>query len=275
MALDWNTFSNTWFRIIRRIVLGDTVRDDTQLTAQSKLQHAQTQLAYYIDAREQGSLPESPAFRALVLLGSHWDHQPRAAAEAAGPSSGVDLPFCRAIFLDYLHLWPTMPAILRELTEDNQQLGGGHALPKGAGIIVFAPFFHRPYPMDLWAVSNPQISSPDTAFKGFDSSIPRGGGVSPSLSPTRAAILNNNSSSAETLTATVELAAADASNSATVTRPAGSFVLGPQLHTLDIFKVDRERWYEGSNSENVQAYIGILCGQQSLAEEPRERPRAE
>ncbi|KAK3309069.1 uncharacterized protein B0T15DRAFT_483533 [Chaetomium strumarium] len=62
---------------------------------------------------------------------------------------------------------------------------------------------------------------------------------------------------------------------ATATVPAGSFTLGPRLCTLDVFKIDKERWYEARNAENVQAVIGILAGEKSLPEETKKRPRIE
>jgi hypothetical protein len=49
--------------------------------------------------------------------------------------------------------------------------------------------------------------------------------------------------------------------------------LGPRLGTLDMFRIDRERWYEARSSENVQAVIGILAGEKLLSEETRKRPR--
>ncbi|KAK4238256.1 hypothetical protein C8A03DRAFT_43955 [Achaetomium macrosporum] len=50
--------------------------------------------------------------------------------------------------------------------------------------------------------------------------------------------------------------------------------LGPRLRNLDILSIDREQWYEGRSSENVQAVIGILNGKRFLLEGgPRKRPR--
>lgn len=42
---------------------------------------------------------------------------------------------------------------------------------------------------------------------------------------------------------------------------------------LDVFKLDRERWYEAKNEENVKAVIGILAGEKSLPEESKKRKR--
>lgn len=43
--------------------------------------------------------------------------------------------------LESLRLWPTTPLILRDSTADTAWRNG--TLPAGAGVVVFAPFFHR------------------------------------------------------------------------------------------------------------------------------------
>lgn len=187
--LEWPAFSATWFRIIRRLVLGDAARNDDTLTNDldairsranwgfllpadtTTLNSVHAQLKHYIDAREAGSLvsllPRGPhtnetldlasqtahwlfafdaagiaVFRALALLAckDHAAHQDRAAAEAADGKTN-DRPFARAVFLESLRLWPTTPAILRELNADAQL--GGSMFTKGTGFVVFAPLFHR------------------------------------------------------------------------------------------------------------------------------------
>ena len=120
-----------------------------------------------------------------------------------------------------------------------------------------------------------------------------GEGVSPSPTP-ELARANDNQPPAETRVAVRpvrERAAVNASPLVAATAPAGSFskclsclstlriltsdlvALGPRLHTLDMFKIDRERWYEARSSGNVQAVIGILAGEKVLSEETRKRPR--
>jgi cytochrome P450 len=74
--------------------------------------------------------------RALALLGCHPEEQNKAFKEA-----GTDRPYSRAVFLEAVRLWPTSPAILRDLTEDYEL--GGHIIKKGTGIIIFSPLFHR------------------------------------------------------------------------------------------------------------------------------------
>jgi cytochrome P450 len=188
--LDYPTFSTTWFRIIRRLVLGDAARNDDTLTNaldairrranwgfllpadHTTLASVQTQLNHYISTREEGSLvsllPTTPhatesldlasqithwlfafdaagiaAFRALALLAcpDHAAHQARASDEAA-TGQAADRPFARTVFLESLRLWPTTPAILRELNTDSR-LGSGVELSKGTGVVVFTPLFHR------------------------------------------------------------------------------------------------------------------------------------
>lgn len=178
----WDDFSQSWFRIVRRIVLGDGAREDEELTNElddlrrrgnwafaaftnkGKLQRYQQRVAEYQRQPEQGSLisrfsnrpevePQSQVaqwlfafdaagiatFRALALLGCQPDEQTRAVEEA--DAAAADRPFARALLVDTVRLWPTTPAILRELTED--QVIGGQMIKKGTGIIIFAPFFHR------------------------------------------------------------------------------------------------------------------------------------
>jgi hypothetical protein len=179
----WADFSVRWFRIVRRITLGDVARDDNELTnlldalrrranwafavptSKRKLERFQTRLARYLDHPEQGSLiaklPSNErslelesqiaqwlfafdaagiaTFRALALLACEPESQARARSEAQ--ESGVDRVFARAVFLDAVRLWPTTPAILRQLTRDDEV--GGHTVAKGTGVIIFAPFFHR------------------------------------------------------------------------------------------------------------------------------------
>ncbi|KAK0738005.1 hypothetical protein B0T18DRAFT_492092 [Schizothecium vesticola] len=84
----------------------------------------------------------------------------------------------------------------------------------------------------------------------------------------------SKSNSDISITPAREPAAAGSPPVANIPRPT-SFVLGLQLGTLDIFKVDRERWYEARSDDNVQAVIGILSGEKTLPEESRKRRRLE
>jgi hypothetical protein len=72
------------------------------------------------------------------------------------------LPYLRAALLESLRLWPTTPVILRQSTRETEW--DGATLPKGANVIVFAPFFHRDdglpfahrFAPELWLVDPPQ-----------------------------------------------------------------------------------------------------------------------
>jgi hypothetical protein len=180
--LDWTVFSAAWFRIVRRVVLGDGAREDDALTQQvnrlrsganwafllrkdeGQLREFQRHLGVYIDRAEPGSLlaaapkarnvdPESqvaqwlfafdPAgmatFRTLALLATHPHYLRQARGEAS--SDALDLPFTRTCLLEALRLWPTTPAILRELTEARCMDEG--KVDKSTGALIFTPFFHR------------------------------------------------------------------------------------------------------------------------------------
>ena len=82
-------------------------------------------------------------FRALALLASH----PARTAEVRDELSGrslVDvhaLPVLRASVLESLRLWPTTPMVLRDTTQATVWESG--VLPAGAGVAIFAPYFHR------------------------------------------------------------------------------------------------------------------------------------
>jgi cytochrome P450 len=80
-------------------------------------------------------------FRAMaVLLGT--DAKEKMAVDLNARRQGsTDLPFLRAAFLDAARLWPTTPALLRQATRETSI--GGYTVPKGASIIIYAPYFHR------------------------------------------------------------------------------------------------------------------------------------
>ncbi|WP_458097336.1 cytochrome P450 [Roseomonas sp. WA12] len=83
--------------------------------------------------------PARASFRTLAMLDTHPAEKARAMEElASGP---LERPFLRACVLDTLRLWPTTPVILRQANEAMEWENG--TLPKGAGLIIYAPFFHR------------------------------------------------------------------------------------------------------------------------------------
>jgi cytochrome P450 len=79
-------------------------------------------------------------FRALALLATHPAHASRARQEIQ-QGDRSELPYLRACVLESLRLWPTTPLVLRESTEDTVWEHG--RLPRGTGVIIFAPYFHR------------------------------------------------------------------------------------------------------------------------------------
>jgi cytochrome P450 len=83
------------------------------------------------------------SYRALALLAGHPAQRATARDEFAGLDLAApqQLPYLRGSVLESLRLWPTTPAVLRDTTRETTWETG--SLPAGAGILVFAPFFHR------------------------------------------------------------------------------------------------------------------------------------
>ncbi|MFC4913089.1 cytochrome P450 [Actinomadura gamaensis] len=192
-VLSWDDFRRTWWRVVRRIVLGDAARDDsitTDLLTRLRMDanwafahpnrprverafasrlhryavradpealaspEVQSQMPQWLFAYEPAGMA---AFRALALLASHPEQASRAREDAG------DLPFLRACVQESLRLWPTTPAILRDTTEETEW--DGRVLPKGSGVLIFTPFLGRdrenlPYAdtftPDLWLDGRPQ-----------------------------------------------------------------------------------------------------------------------
>ena len=111
------------------------------------------------------------AYRALALLATHPTHAAAAQTEvtalppraSAGNGPVAEYPLLRASVLESLRLWPTTPAILRECLDDVPWRNG--VLPRGAGVMIFAPYFHRDdrrmaeadaFAPDLWSGSGGQ-----------------------------------------------------------------------------------------------------------------------
>ncbi|MGQ7297102.1 cytochrome P450 [Quadrisphaera sp. KR29] len=191
-ALTWPLLSRAWWRTVRRVVLGESARDDEQVTDDLLALRRRAnwsglapvdrrtrarflgRVRHYVEAAEPGSLaalvastPARPgvapheqvpqwlfAFdaaawassRALELLAAHPDVARRVREEAPAPSADpaapvARRPLLRAVVLESLRLWPTTPAVLRQTTATTTWRTG--QLPAGAGVLVFAPFFHR------------------------------------------------------------------------------------------------------------------------------------
>lgn len=187
-TVDWPQFSDVWFRVVRRVVLGSDAREDRDLTDELTTLRSRANWAFavpqhrhlrrrfharlqeYLSRAEPGSLagfvaarPLSPqtrpshqvaqwlfafdpagmtTFRTLALLAGHPTALEVARRETDTNEGGTDgLRFIRACYVETLRLYPTTPAILRQTTRDTDWPGG--VLPAGAGILIYAPFFHR------------------------------------------------------------------------------------------------------------------------------------
>ncbi|TRO87660.1 cytochrome P450 [Glycocaulis profundi] len=179
--MDWPDFSRAWFRIVRRVVLGDGAREDTELTDQlARLRRRANwaflaprrkalkrtfhqRLAGHLQRAEPGSLAARvERFRrpddAATDQVAHWlfafDPAGMAvfralalltahpgALDEARRDEAPELPYLRGCLMESLRLWPTTPVILRETSASTEL--GGCALPAGASVIIHAPFFHR------------------------------------------------------------------------------------------------------------------------------------
>jgi cytochrome P450 len=109
----------------------------TPTTDRSEPAHQVPQWLFAYDAAAWAS------YRTLALLAGHPDQRSRAGEELAGLDLGQPqpLPYLRGSFLESLRLWPTTPAVLRDTTRETTWATG--TLPSGAGLLIFAPFFHR------------------------------------------------------------------------------------------------------------------------------------
>lgn len=183
-VLTWDDFLTTWWRGVRRVMLGDSAREDEAISDELLRLRNDANRVYlipsrgrtrssflsrmeqYVEQAEPGSLAglvastDAPpgtvkhqqmvqwlfasdgagfaTFRTLALLAAHPEAAERARAEL---DRAPDLPFLRACVLESLRLWPAVPVILRDTTEETRWPGG--SLPSGAPVIIFAPFFHR------------------------------------------------------------------------------------------------------------------------------------
>ncbi|MFC3893148.1 cytochrome P450 [Lentzea rhizosphaerae] len=154
--LTWDSFSQAWWRIVRRVVLGDGARSDDQLTDDLKAlrenanwaflhpkqrglrERFQRRLDEHLARREEGSLAAQPG----DLSGQvpHWLF----AFDAAGIVTMRALAIGargRNGILESARLWPTTPVILRESTKPTRW--HGKWLPANTEFVVFTPFFHR------------------------------------------------------------------------------------------------------------------------------------
>ncbi|HVM19499.1 MAG TPA: cytochrome P450 [Egibacteraceae bacterium] len=115
------------------------------------------------------------AIRALALLVAHPEQLERVRADLDGRDLDTpqDLPLLRCAVLESLRLWPTTPAILRDTTTQTRWETG--ILPAAAGLVIFAPLFHRddrtlPYANsfapDIWLEDRTDKDWPLVPFSG-------------------------------------------------------------------------------------------------------------
>jgi cytochrome P450 len=187
--LTWDAFAPAWFRVVRRVVLGDGAADDVELADMLASLRGDANWAFLVPRRdglrrrflarlgdsiaraEEGSLAAMMAelptsdrtasihqvpqwlfafdaagiatFRALALLVTQPGAESSAQAEIATHprSSRIVLPYLRASLLESVRLWPTTPMILRQTATETAW--GSATMPRGTGVLIFAPYFHR------------------------------------------------------------------------------------------------------------------------------------
>ena len=173
-SLTWDGFALSWWRAVRRIVLGNGARQDHELTDELASLRAHGNWAYlhprrerrrarfdrrlrtHLERAEPGSLAEviarTSASEDVDVAGQvpHWLFAfdaagiatMRALAVLAGQAEPKREPdYLRACVLESVRLWPTTPMILRESTAPTEL--HGEDLPAGTTFLVFTPYFHR------------------------------------------------------------------------------------------------------------------------------------
>ena len=173
-TLTWDDFAAVFWRIVRRVVLGDGARDDDEVTdALRKLRGDANwsyvtpprtwlrdgflrQLSQHLDRAEDGSLaarirglaagPDVVPYEQVPQWLFAFDAAGMAAFRAVALVGAHDVDATaddtlRATVLESIRLWPTTPAILRDTTTETEWQNG--TLASGTGIVVFAPLFHR------------------------------------------------------------------------------------------------------------------------------------
>jgi cytochrome P450 len=160
-GLTWDGFAQAWWRVVRRIVLGNGARADNELTDELSSLRGNANWAYlhprrerlrqdfdrrlrgHLDRAEPGSL--AGMGRDIAEQAPHWLF----AFDAAGIATLRALALLadrptedrRASVLESVRLWPTTPMVLRESTEPTGWAGAKY--PEGTTFLVYTPFFHR------------------------------------------------------------------------------------------------------------------------------------
>jgi cytochrome P450 len=198
-TLDWGRFNQTWWRIVRQIVLGAAARDDHGLTDRLAALRRSANWAFAVPVRDTardrltrevaayveraepeslaGYLASIPAPANTDPAGQipHWLFAFDAAGMTAMRTLAVlashpdhaarattDADYRRACVLDTVRLWPTTPALLRQSTEPTT-LSGQH-FPAGTTFLIYTPFLHR----DRARLSTADQFDPDGWLTGAD-----------------------------------------------------------------------------------------------------------
>ncbi|MFI1801887.1 cytochrome P450 [Streptomyces sp. NPDC020379] len=178
-TVTWKRFHAAYQRIVRRVVFGDTARDDERITElRDKLRgdgnwfmlHRKrdrlrrelfARAQRYIDLPEPGGLARAvratqatPDIKPVAQM-QHWffayDAAPIGAYLALGLLAGhprqaakarTDPAYLRAAVLESQRLWPTSLALLRDTTVETHW-PGGVTLPAGTAVIFCSSYFHR------------------------------------------------------------------------------------------------------------------------------------
>jgi cytochrome P450 len=188
----WDDFAVGWWRVVRRVVLGDAARDDHELTdlllrlrkdanwaylkpKRTRLRECfRRRLDDHLSRAEPGSLaalvassPAGPGTEPAEQV-PQWLFAFDAAGMASFRALALldthsgerhDPAFLRASVLESVRLWPTTPAILRDTTAETRWESG--TLPMGTAVLIFVPYFHRdPRRLSMPTLSPPRRGSP-------------------------------------------------------------------------------------------------------------------
>jgi Cytochrome P450 len=173
-SLTWDEFAAGWWRMVRRVVLGDGASEDHHLTDLLRALRKDANWAYlkpkrtglrvrflhrlegHLSRAEPGSLAALVASEPATPGTDPSQQVPQwlFAFDAAGmatfralalldahPGAPHDEHFLRACVLESVRLWPTTPAILRDTTGETRWESG--TLPANSALLIFAPYFHR------------------------------------------------------------------------------------------------------------------------------------
>ncbi|WP_028850608.1 cytochrome P450 [Thermocrispum municipale] len=195
-ALTWDIFAPRFWRIVRRVVLGDAAADDTELidtlnglrgranwayTApreQLEREYLAARLGEYVVRAQPGTLAQLVAEHGANDRSDphgqipHWLFAFDAAGMATMRTLAVlagqpehrrradQSDYLRACVLDTVRLWPTTPFLLRESTTPTRW--ATDELPAGTSFLIYTTFFHR----DAGTLPYADVFSPEIWHNG-------------------------------------------------------------------------------------------------------------